>query len=224
MPSGTCFCTCMLPSAVRRAATVMVPGGVAYEQRNSCMSLGKNGGYDAELVKYTSSFETMEERKAAVAEKTKELLSERGFTGTVKHVFVTKMMHAWGDGSFSGAYYIGREPAEHGTFQKYFTSSGAMYGLTYSYLQTLHLMLLFGLALSGIRMFKNPSGGVDTVMNICIFGLLVFLLFWECNSRYLVHIAPFLVIASAYGSASASGLPIFAKQSAKKSEKSEKIS
>ena len=188
------------------------------------MSLGESGGYDAELVKYTSSFETMEERKAAVAEKTGELLSKRGFTGTIKHIFVTKMKNAWGDGSFSGAYYLGREPAEQGIFQKYFTQRGALYGLTYSYLQTLHLMLLFGLVLSGIRMFKNPSGGVVTAMNICIFGVLVFLLFWECNSRYLVHIAPFLVIGSAYGVASVSGLPFFGKQFAKKSEKSEKIS
>ena len=181
------------------------------------MSLGESGGYDANLVKYTASFETMEERKAAVAEKTEALLSERGFTGTVRHVFVTKMMHTWGNGTLSGTYYLGREPAENGVFQRYLTQKGDRFKYAYTVLQTLHLMLLFGLVLSGVRMFRKPSGGVVTAMNICTFGLLVFLLVWECNARYLVHIAPFLVIGSAYGFASASAIPPSGKESGKKS-------
>ena len=50
------------------------------------MSLGESGGYEADLVKYTASFETIAEREAGIAEKTKELLNERGFAGTVKHL------------------------------------------------------------------------------------------------------------------------------------------
>ncbi|MBR6039485.1 MAG: hypothetical protein IKP38_03260, partial [Clostridia bacterium] len=88
------------------------------------------------MVKYTASFETMEERKTAVVEKTKELLEERGFAGTVKHVFVTKMMHTWGDGTMSGTYYLGREPAENGVFRKYFTQKGESFRYVYIYLQT----------------------------------------------------------------------------------------
>lgn len=163
------------------------------------MSLGESGGYDADLVRYTSSFYTMEDRREAVKEKTKELLDERGFAGTVKHVFVTKMRHTWGDGSLSGPYYLGREPAENGVFQRFFTQKGASYRITCTWLQTGHLILLFCAVLSGLSLFRRPEGGVLTVMRVTVLGLLVFLLVWECNSRYLVHIAPFLVTIAADG-------------------------
>lgn len=188
------------------------------------MSLGENGGYDAQMVKYTASFETMEERKTAVVEKTKELLEERGFAGTVKHVFVTKMMHTWGDGTMSGTYYLGREPAENGVFRKYFTQKGESFRYVYIYLQTVHLMLLFGVMISGLWMFRKPEGDVVSAMRISVFGLLVFLLIWECNARYLVHIAPFLVIVSTDGMAFLSRLKADGIKPEKIPEKSEKIS
>ncbi|MBR4905523.1 MAG: hypothetical protein IKZ44_01575 [Clostridia bacterium] len=188
------------------------------------MSLGENGGYDAKMVKYTASFDTMEERKTAVVEKTKELLEERGFAGTVKHVFVTKMMHTWGDGTMSGTYYLGREPAEDGVFREYFTQKGKSFRYVYMYLQTVHLMLLFGVMISGIGMFRRPEGDVVSAMRISVFGLLVFLLIWECNARYLVHIAPFLLIVSTDGMAFLSRLRVDEVKPEKIPEKSEKIS
>ncbi len=163
------------------------------------MSLGSSGGYDANLVKYTGSFQTLDERKEAVVEKTVELLKERGFTGTVKHLFVTKMQHAWGNGTLSATYYLGREPAENGIFQRFLTQNGASFRYCYTWLQTGHLLLLFCVMLSGLRMFHRPEGGVVTITNITVFGLVLFLLFWECNARYLVHIAPFLIIGASDG-------------------------
>ena len=163
------------------------------------MSLGSSGGYDADLVKYTGSFETLDERKEAVAEKTIELLKERGFAGTVKHLFVTKMQHAWGNGTLSATYYLCREPTENGIFQRFLTQKGASFRYCYYWLQTGHLLLLFCVMLSGLHLFRKPEGGVVTIANIAVFGLVLFLLFWECNARYLVHIAPFLIIGASDG-------------------------
>ena len=169
------------------------------------MSLGSSGGYDANLVKYTGSFQTLDERKEAVAEKTVELIKERGFTGTVKHLFVTKMQHAWGNGTLSATYYLGREPAENGIFQRFLTQKGASFRYCYNWLQTGHLLLLFCVMLSGLHLFRNPKGGVVTIANITVFGLVLFLVFWECNARYLVHIAPFLIIGASDGMAALAG-------------------
>lgn len=163
------------------------------------MSLSKNGGYDAELVRYTASFDTMAERKEAVCEKTAELLRERGPIGTLRHVFVTKMHRTWGDGTQSGAYYLGREPAEQGFFQRLFNQKGDRYLWFWEWAQTYHLMLLFFLVLAGIRLFRAPAGDLLTVMQIAIFGLLLFLLVWESNSRYLLHLSPLIVLCAAHG-------------------------
>ncbi len=182
------------------------------------MSLSKNGGYDAQFVKYTASFETMDERKEGVAQKTEELLSERGLAGNIKHVFVTKMIHTWGNGSLSGTYYLGREPAENGVFQQYLTQKGDRFRISYTMIQTVHLMLLFGVALSGVNLYRRPRGGAITVMQVSIFGLLLFLLVWECNARYLVHIVPFLVMSAADGYASFGG-SMSLQKSSKKYEK-----
>ena len=177
------------------------------------MSLGDSGGYDASLVKYTGSFETLDERREAVAEKTKELLHERGFSGTVRHLFVTKAQHAWGNGTLSATYYLGREPAENGVFQRFFTQKGASFRYCYTWLQTEHLLVLFFLMLSGLHLFRHPKGGIVAITNITVFGLFLFLLLWECNARYLVHIVPFLIVGASNG-ASALGNCIQSRENA----------
>ena len=184
------------------------------------MSLSKNGGYDAQLVKYTASFETMDERREGVSEKAAELLSERGAAGNIRHVFVTKMIHTWGNGSLSGTYYLSREPAEDSVFQRCLTQNGDRFRISYTVLQTVHLMLLFGIVLSGVDLYRRPRGGAITVMQISVFGLLLFLRIWESNARYLVHIAPFLVMSASAGFASFGG----SLSAVKKPKKSEKIS
>ncbi len=163
------------------------------------MSFGKSGGYDAELVNYTASFDSMEDKKEAVAEKTKELLENRGFAGTVRHIFVTKMRRTWGNGTLSAIYYLDREPAEHGVFQRFFTQSGDRFRIAYNGIETFHLLFLFFVVLSGLKLFRRPQGGVLTIMRVNVFGLLLFLLVWECNARYLVHISPFLIMTAADG-------------------------
>ena len=196
------LCAVLLQAGIDRALRIDAEDYDAYGFPYShwvMMSLGNNGGYDAELVTYTGSFYTMEERKEAVREKTKELLEARGFAGTAKHVFVTKMQHTWGNGSLSATYYLGREPAENGVFQRFFTQKGALFRGTFTWLQTGHLVLLFCVVLSGVSLFRRPEGGPLTVMRITVLGLLLFLLVWECNARYLVHIAPCLVTVAADG-------------------------
>ncbi len=163
------------------------------------MSFGKSGGYDAELVKYTASFYTMEDKKEAVAEKTKELLEERGFAGTVRHIFVTKVRRTWGNGTLSATYYLDNEPVENGVLQQLFTPSGKYFRTAYYGIETVHLLFLFFIVLSGMHLFRHPRGGVLTIMRVNVFGLLLFLLVWECNARYLVHISPFLIMTAADG-------------------------
>lgn len=163
------------------------------------MSLGESGGYEADLVKYTASFETIAEREAGIAKKTKELLNERGFAGTVKHLFVTKMQHAWADGTLNATYYIGRAPAENGFFQAHFWERGAAFGPTKIYLTARHLTLLIFVTLSAVGLFFRPQGGALTVMKLSVFALMLFLMFWESSARYLIHIAPFLLVCAADG-------------------------
>ena len=101
----------------------------------------------------------------------------------------------------AGDDYAGRFPVdENGIWQRVFTFHGSDHwiGLIYSWLY--YIVLIVGILLSGIFAIRRTNEQHKMlVLRIALFGIILFLSIWECNSRYLVAFIPVLIMTSADG-------------------------
>lgn len=71
-----------------------------------------------------------------------------------------------------------------------------MDSLIYSWLY--YIVLIVGILLSGIFAIRRTNEQQKMlVLRIALFGIILFLSIWECNSRYLVAFIPVLIMTSA---------------------------
>ncbi len=165
------------------------------------MSMNYSGGYIRNDVKYTSSFETYNER----VEKDTEVLTERihnyGFCGLINHIFGTKLIRTWCNPSLGGDDYVSRKSLRQNKFlTDLFTRRGSLYMYFNTYMYAFHILLILGCIFSAVVMFKikqyNP---IILVGQLSLIGITAFLLIWECNSRYLFAFIPQFLITATYG-------------------------
>ena len=165
------------------------------------MALGETGGYCEEDVSYTKSFPTYEEKNKADIKEIKKRIREKGKAGLIEHICYTKLKRTWGDSCLAGDDYAGRFPVdENGIWQRVFTFHGSDHwiGLIYSWLY--YIVLIVGILLSGIFGIRRTNEQQKMlVLRIALFGIILFLSIWECNSRYLVAFIPVLIMTSADG-------------------------
>ena len=165
------------------------------------MALGETGGYCEEDVSYTKSFPTYEEKNKADIKEIKKRVREKGKAGLIEHICYTKLKRTWGDSCLAGDDYAGRFPVdENGIWQRVFTFHGSDHwiGLIYSWLY--YIVLIVGILLSGIFAIRRTNEQQKMlVLRIALFGIILFLSIWECNSRYLVAFIPVLIMTSADG-------------------------
>lgn len=165
------------------------------------MALGETGGYLPEDEAYTMSFPTYRQKQEADRKQIQERLSQYGVLGTVKHIFVTKLIRTWGNSCLNGDDYVGRSPV-HGDngWQKLFAKGGRWHGICLVYSWVWHLLMLLGVGLSIFSMFRRKGRGGKVLMEqIAIGGVFLFLSIWECNSRYLLVFLPALILAACEG-------------------------
>lgn len=163
------------------------------------MSLNTTGGYIQEDVDYTASFNTKEEKNEANLQVIKERVKSRGTCGTIKHILFTKVYRTWTNGSFASTDYISRSPVEETILHQYLVYNSEKNMISKSYMQIYYCMLLQGIFISFLVMYKRKNKSVMPYLNYTFVGLFVFLLIWECNSRYVMSFLPILILLAANG-------------------------
>lgn len=161
------------------------------------MALNKTGGYIQDDVNYTCGYTTFEEKKAANISVIKERLRERDVLGTFNHIIYTKWQRTWAYSTCAADDYIRRDPTEQTFLHEIFLPKGKWYCIYALYATCWWLVLLLGIVLSAVKGLKNKSKLF--VFHLTIFGILLFLSFWECNSRYLVLFLPTMILLSIDG-------------------------
>ncbi len=165
------------------------------------MMLNETGGYNRADVRYISNFETYEAKKAAAKEEIEKRLDNMDTVKLVNHILSTKVKRTWANPTLAGSDYVCRNPLnEEGFMVNLFGLSGKNYPLFYAYMGTLHCMIMLALILSAVKMTSDNLYSPAVLMTqLALFGILLFLLIWECNSRYLYVFIPQLLITALYG-------------------------
>lgn len=154
------------------------------------------GGYQANDVIETAKYKTRAEKSASAGERLKERIT-RPESSLAKHILLRKVQRTWGEGMLAADDYLGRKPLRQGFWQEVFTSSGKYHKAFYTVAQLWWILMLSGVLLSMVKGRGSDSGAF--LLHIGLFGIFLFFLFWECNSRYLTLFLPLFTLTAADG-------------------------
>ncbi len=170
------------------------------------MSLNKTGGYNQEDVNFTNSFGNKEEKQEANIEAILARLSERGAIGTINHLLVVKVQRTWGTGWLGGDHYVSEYPDhEESLFYSLFSEKGDKHGAVKYFTQIIWLLLLLTLVFGGTKGFCKPPSPLPFAAMFALVLFFAFELVWECNSRYVVHMTPLILMIAAVSLTTPSG-------------------
>ncbi len=168
------------------------------------MSLNTTGGYNQDDVNLTREAGDKADKEAANIKVIKKRVKERGVGGTLAHLLVTKVQRTWGDGRLAGADYANRCPDHPESLAfSLFSEGGGRHGPVKCYAQAFWLFLLSLLVFASVKSRRTPP---DPLAFVAMFALVMFFLFelvWECNARYVVHMAPLMLLLASIALAKA---------------------
>lgn len=165
------------------------------------MSLNESGGYIPNDVKFTKSFDSYEKKQQATIAEIKNRISKRGVVGTARHIFSTKLSRTWSDSFLGADDYCSRYTIDtNNIFSRLLTKNGDLHWLALVFSEIYYVLMILGLAFAGI--FKQKGKQMKTCTNalkLTVIGIALFMMLWECNSRYIFIFTPVIILLSASG-------------------------
>lgn len=155
------------------------------------------GGYNEKDVLYTMSFKTKKEKTNANINMIKSRLNDYGVGGSLNRFFYVKWVRTWTDPTFASSDYLSRDPVKNSFLTQIVTREGNKYHYYLSYMWIYWIIVIVGLLLSVI--FYKKDVNIILVSKVLILLFALFLSFWECNPRYVVHILPSIMLISIFG-------------------------
>jgi hypothetical protein len=161
------------------------------------MTLNESGGFNEDDVIFTNSFNTKEEKINENIKVIKERLNNRGFTGTLYHLFVRKMIRTWTRSDFAISDYVSRYPIKNNYVNNIIGETGEYYKYFKVYTDSYYIVIIIGLIIS--YLIRRKDDDINVLSMMIILMLFIFLTIWECNSRYVVQILPIIILLSMTG-------------------------
>lgn len=160
------------------------------------MGLGKTGGYQQEDVDYSISFDSYDERIEANVREIGNRLKQRGIGGTLQHIFGVKMLRTWGNSALAGDDYMSRNPVfPNSIIERFFGIRGDLHPVFLFFSWMYYILLIVGCLISPL---SAENHRIDYEV-LSIVGITLFLMIWECNSRYLFTYTPVIFLCSMNG-------------------------
>ncbi len=126
----------------------------------------------------------------------KEEIKERGFKG-MYDLFESKSALAFGDGTYALSDFLDDSPVKEDTFLHQFLLYEGKYYERYSTVATAIFLVIQIMMLLSVCLRKMDLKLL--IPQLCVFGLMVFLLLWEINSRYITTVVPCILVCAAGG-------------------------
>lgn len=155
------------------------------------------GAWDKSETAYTESFPSRAEKVEANLEVIRQSVADRGFFGMLLHLS-RKAVWSWMDGTYYITNYL-EHYTQRSLLHELILYDGALRLPNFGLCCGVQLFLLLSMAFSGLRAGKKREVGITTFLRIAVFGLFVFLLIWETNSRYPFQFAPLYLILATEG-------------------------
>lgn len=204
MMVACCFKTAIVSSAMSGLALDESASFSPYHYLMMGLNDETNGGFCADDVYYSESFDTASERDAADLDRAFERISEKGAVGLILHE-AKKQLTIWGDASFgwdqeggiAGTYamVLKNEPSVFSSLVDLDISSGGNLSSTpYGcFLQLVWLFVIVGMLLSCCSKMDNR---LVVAMMCSMIMLMIFELLFEARARYIYCYVPVLIALS----------------------------
>ncbi|WP_261828312.1 glycosyltransferase family 39 protein [Inconstantimicrobium mannanitabidum] len=162
------------------------------------MGLQDVGFYNENDVQFTMERGPYDKKKAANIEVIEKRVNDYGFLGMAKHL-TKKAAYTWGDGTYFAPHSLKLKPLVDTRLHKFVLPKGEYYYVFSYYSQVYHLVILFLILIVLYKKIKVSTLEDTFLIDISVFGLLIFLLIWETISRYLFNFTPLLMIIAIQG-------------------------
>lgn len=150
------------------------------------------GGYNVHDYDKTESFATGKDAQKYNIKEYMNRVNKMGFVGYAE--FLTKKsVNIWADGYYFSNVKLGISPINNNTILRKFLlqdSTTKYFGIYFT--QGVNFSFLIALIIGAVLKVKDKCEEVDYV-RLAIIGIMIFLLFWEGRSRYLVNYIPIFI-------------------------------
>ena len=150
------------------------------------------GGYNLDDYKFTQNFKNGKSAQPYNIKEYKKRVSKLGIIGYAD--FLTKKsVNIWTDGYYFANVKLLRQPVQSDSLMRNFLFNDEHTKLIGIYFtQGVTLAFLISLIAGSIIKLKENEKGID-VVRLALIGIMIFLMFWEGRSRYLVNFIPLFI-------------------------------
>ncbi len=164
------------------------------------MGLKGSGGYNRADYEFTRSFDDPDERDRAIRTEIKTRLDSLGAAGLVK-LLSKKSDICFGDGTYGLSDCLGGKEQQETRLHELLLKGGKYYDI-YRHVCAGVLLAMYVLMIASgwQEVFQRGSGSLAALVpRLAVFGLLLFLLFWEARWRYFSNYIPLIMLSALLG-------------------------
>ncbi len=157
------------------------------------------GAYNHSDVEYTASFNSVEKKKKANIKIMKKRLSKMYEKHKLINFYTTKATFVWGDGTLFAPEKLTREPKKKLKIKNYIIGNSNNAYLKISQAEWLFCLLSVLLGITFRKFLNQKQKDAQLICLITMFGTLIFFILWESRSRYIVNMAPLIILSAFMG-------------------------
>ncbi len=164
------------------------------------MGLKGNGLYNPGDYELTRAL-APEERNNALMREIGRRVNERGFSGMLE-LAAQKSAINFGDGTYGIADMLHFDPLNDvKELREWVVDTGEHYSIYSHYATSVHIAVMMFMLLAScvFALSKKERGCERLAPYLAVFGIWLFLLFWETNRRYFSNFAPMIIICGVLG-------------------------
>ncbi len=155
------------------------------------------GAFNFDDDDFSKSYPNKTERQEANIKEIGRRVNEMGFFGMAVHLG-KKAVWTYMDGTYYVANYL-QNPQQRTPLQDFVLYNGKYRFGFFSYSFGYQMFLMAMIAYSGLCARRKGETGMTTLFRIAIFGMVLFFLIWETNSRYPFNFTPLYMLLATEG-------------------------
>ena len=161
------------------------------------MGIHGKGNYRTEDARFTLSFDTYEEKKAATTEAIVEELHRIGVKGLIQRCFIKATTYTWNYGTCFAERYLGDfgdPPYLPNDLHKIVLTDGKYHWILRAFTQTIWLFFFSLSSINAIGEFRKYAPD-HFLFTVSLTGAMCFFMIWEIHPRLTLNFTPLVLLS-----------------------------